>query len=123
MALDFAKTETKKITIRVFYGDEELEFYAEAPTTEERLQYRRELAKLFDRRGRLDHEKLTRLQCRWAKRKLVGFREGDLMENGQPLNPSESRWKEMLEEKAPEILTAICDRLFEAPEAEAVSGK
>jgi len=118
MAIDLSSLESHKITILVHYGEEDLEFYAERPTTEERVCYRREVIACFNRRGRADVEKLTRIQVRWAKKKLTGFREGDLLENGQPLNPAEARWKDMLEEKAPEILQAICDRLFETPEVD-----
>ena len=115
MALDLKKLKdaSSQVTVTVYYGDEELEFYAMRPTTEDRVQYRREVTKCFNRRGELDSEKLSRIQRRWAKRFLKGFREGDLVVDGKPLDPSDERWKEYLEEAAPEVLEGVTQRLFE----------
>ena len=115
MALDLKKLKdaSSQVTLTVYYGDIELEFYALSPTTEDRIQYRREVAKCFNHRGKLDSEKLSRIQRRWAKRFLKGFREGDLVEDGKPLDPSDERWKEYLDEVAPEVLEGVTQRLFE----------
>jgi len=112
MGLDFGSVETRKIKLRVWWRGEELEFYAEEPTTEERVNYRRDIARCFNRRGEPDFDKLSRVQIRWAKRKLVGFREGDLTENGKPISQNDGKWKDLLEEKAPEILEGIAGQLF-----------
>ena len=102
----------RQATFRVYLHGEELEFYGELPSTEERVQYRRELARCFNRRGEPDLEKISRLQIKWAKRKLTGFREGDLMDGDRALSPQDENWKDLVEQYAPEVLEAIAGQMF-----------
>ena len=118
MSLDLGKIESGRMTIRVYVGDTELEFYARTPTTEERVQYRRDIAKCFNRKGELDYERYIKVCTRWAKRILTGFREGDLVMNGEPLSPEDEKWKDVVAEKIPDIFEAICGKVFETPDAE-----
>ena len=118
MGIDLGKVEAAKAVIKVYVGDTEIELYARLPNTEEKIQYRRDVAKCFNRKGELDYERFLKVCVKWAKKMLTGFREGDLEFNGQPLSPQDEKWKDILAEALPDVMETVCGKLFETYDAE-----
>jgi len=118
MALDLGKLQAAKAEVLVNYLGEDVLFYARVPTAQERLEYRVAVARCIKADGTLDMNKLHKLQKKWAKRVLTGFRKGDLLYNGEELSPDDPEWIDKVWEVTPELIASAVSKVFEGASAE-----
>ncbi|CAK0766114.1 conserved hypothetical protein [Gammaproteobacteria bacterium] len=105
MAIDIGK---KEIKVSVTFGGNETVFTCRVPDNQERIAYHGGLL----RKGKVDAEHIYRHQVKSGLSVVTRVRAGDILFCGKPL-VIDADGKKVLEENAPELLSALGRAIFE----------
>jgi hypothetical protein len=116
MPRDLKRSDKNEIRIKDSVSGETIVLYYRQPTAEEHVKYHSDVTKFTD--GKVEIDQKARIDH--AANILTGFRDGDIVLDGNPVSCAEGQrgyrdvWRELIKDTAADWLMILAGLVFEA---------